>query len=147
MIADHKSRHAAAVALLLGAISGCGEAIDGPPIYPVEGKVLVDGKPAEKAEVIFHPLSGDTKGSPPPTAQVEADGTFRPSTRLAHDGAPAGEYGISIVWRKITVVEGEEIAGADILKGRFSDPKRSGLTATIKEGDNILEPFELKAGR
>lgn len=125
-------------------VVGCGKGGDGPPVYPVTGKVLVDGKPAAKAEITFYPLAAAPKASPQPIATVEADGTFRPSTQLANDGAPAGEYAISIVWRKVTVVQGEEISGDDLLKGRFSDPKRSGLRVTVKEGDNTLNPFELR---
>ncbi|WP_074313703.1 hypothetical protein [Singulisphaera sp. GP187] len=33
------------------------------------------------------------------------------------------------------------------LRGKYSDPARSGLTATIKEGENTLPPFQLKTSR
>src|SRR5687768_13894441 len=70
----------------------------GPPLYPVQGKVLVDGKPADGALVVFHP-SGD---APPdalrPSAKVESDGSYKLSSRAPGDGAPAGEYLVGITW-------------------------------------------------
>lgn len=135
---------AAPIAFLTG--MGCRQADEGPAVYPVSGKVLVDGKPASKAEIVFHRLSGGA-ALPQPIATAEADGTFRPSTRISHDGAPAGDYALTVVWRKITTVEGEEVQGADLLRGRYSDPGRSGLKATVKEGDNTLPAIELKSTR
>jgi hypothetical protein len=131
---------------LLGLVlvaGGCG-GDDGPTTHPVSGKILVDGKPASKAQVTFHPTSGaSTRWIP--LAETDADGAFRPSTRLTGDGAPAGNYQLTIVWPEIKVDHGEEIASGDRLGRRYADPKGSGLQVTIKEGENVLPPFELKS--
>ncbi|WP_143206586.1 hypothetical protein [Singulisphaera sp. GP187] len=126
---------------------GCGDETSGPAIYPISGKVLVDGRPAAKAQVSFHALNGPGGETLQPIAIAEADGSFRPSTRFSHDGAPAGNYVVTVVWPKVNLDHGEEVAGPDLLRGKYSDPARSGLTATIKEGENTLPPFQLKTSR
>jgi hypothetical protein len=126
---------------------GCGDETSGPAIYPISGKVLVDGRPAVKARVSFHALTGPAGESLQPIAIVEEDGSFRPSTRFSHDGAPAGNYAVTVIWPKVTLDHGEEVTGPDLLRGKYSDPARSGLRATIKEGENSLPPIELKTSR
>lgn len=133
--------------IALAVLGGCGEGDEGPVVHPVSGKVLVNGKPAAKAQVSFHARGGPAGGAPPPMAITEEDGTFRPSTRYAHDGAPVGDYALTVIWPKMRVDHGEEVAGPDQLRGKYSDPGRSGLKVTIKEGENTLPPLELKTSR
>src|SRR5262245_61668020 len=69
-------------------------------VYPVSGKLTVNGRPAEKAEVTLRPLTDlnePTKRSVLPFARVEADGAFKIGTYLADDGAPAGEYAVTAI--------------------------------------------------
>ncbi len=51
---------------------------------------------------------------------------------------------MTVVWPKVTMDHGEEIAGPDRLRGRYGDPARSGLKVTIKEGENALPPIEVE---
>lgn len=129
---------------LAPAALGCGGGDAGPPIHPVSGLVRVDGRPAAQARVTFHRLGG------PPTVAVpyavaDAEGAFRPSTRLTGDGAPAGEYALTVVWPEIRVDHGEEVAGRDRLGGRYGNPQTSPLKATIRAGENPLPPLDLKS--
>ena len=80
-----------------------------------------------------------------PFAVVGPDGTFRPSTQLTADGAPAGEYRVTIVWPEIRLDQGEEIEGADRLDGVYAKVTQTQLTVSIHSGDNELPPFELKS--
>jgi hypothetical protein len=138
-------RLAAAVACLGLAAVGCGgEAEDGPPVHPVSGTIFVDGAPAAGAEVVFHPLARLPAGTPPPTAVVEADGRFRPSTRTAHDGAPAGDYAVTVVYPLPAALPDDEGGGGtDRLRGRYGTPGRTPLKAAVKPGDNVLDPIEI----
>jgi hypothetical protein len=129
------------LALIVG---GCGESYDGPAIQPVSGQVLVDGKPAAKALITFHALSG-SQSQVRPFAETDADGSFRPSTYLTGDGAPVGEYILTIVWPEIAIDQGEEITGKDRLGGRYGNPQTSNLKVSVKEGENALCPFELRS--
>lgn len=137
----------AMVAAILALAPGCeGPDEAGPAVYPVFGKVLVDGKPAAKARISFH-ASRSAGGSSAPYAVSGDDGTFRPTTLFAEDGAPAGEYSLSVIWPTITVDHGEEVDGPDRLRGGYSNPQNSGLRATIKEGENEIPPLQLKTRR
>jgi hypothetical protein len=116
-------RHRRPFRILLGlvlTVGGCGGGSDGPAIHPVSGKVLVDGKPAAKVLITFHASPGSTNQARP-FAETDADGSFRPSTQLTGDGAPAGEYTLTIVWPEIKIDQGEEISGPDRL-ARISHP-------------------------
>ncbi len=128
--------------LLLAAAScdhGAGE-----PTYPVRGRVLFRGKPAEGARVTLVPRDRTGPQAPRPTAAVERDGTFRLSTRLAYDGAPAGRYAVTIVYLSPAKKVDDENAGPDLLRGKYRDPRTTPLTADVKPGDNELPVFHLK---
>ena len=138
-------------ALLLAAAvfacTGCGgDGGDRLPVFPVKGKVLVGGKPADGAFVVFRP-KGVGPDRPRPNAYTAADGTFELSTYEASDGAPPGDYEVAIVWTPGVDPSGDSEAEAetpDRLKGRYADPKSSDLEARLVEGPNELPPFDLK---
>src|SRR5687767_10889460 len=81
--------------------AGCGPSDPGlKPVYPVQGSLFVKGKPAKGAVVMFHPLPLETGR---PTAlrsrgTVGDDGSFRLTTYNTDDGAPAGEYVVTVYW-------------------------------------------------
>ncbi len=128
-------------------LPGCSQ---GPRLYPVQGKVLWRGKPTAGARVIFHPVS-ENPNLPQPSAVVDENGSFRLGTRAPGDGAPAGEYKVTIDWSDLSdqAVYSADISSGppkspDKLGGRYADPKRSMLQVNVKEGKNNLPPFELK---
>ena len=122
------------------------------PAYPVRGKVLYEGRPAEYATVVFYPQGGsESLQEIKPHGRVGADGYYSVKTYIVNDGAPAGDYKVAIEW------PGEDPAepgdpddpeyvpfGPDRLQGRYADPETSGFRVTIVKGDNQLEPFELR---
>src|SRR6516162_2916123 len=98
-------------------VSGCGQGRK--TVYPVYGKVLTAGeKPAEGALVVFHPLGAATTESTKPLAYVKNDGSFALTTYTQADGAPEGEYAITIEWRPPTSNPfGRNKEGVDQLQG------------------------------
>jgi hypothetical protein len=112
-------------------------------VYPVRGQlVTTDGKPAVGATVSFHP-AGDSSTYPfVPHGKVSRDGAFVLTSYEAGDGAPAGEYAVTVVWRTENP-EGDP-GGPDRLKGRYANPARPLTRVTVREGDNSLEPFRIK---
>lgn len=115
--------------------------------YPVSGQVMVNGKPAVRAEVRMRPtkpLLDPLKRSVEPYGIVEADGMFRISTYREKDGAPPGEYAITVVWPTVTVDGGEEVFGPDQLHGRFSNPVSPVTMFTVLEASNLIPSIELK---
>jgi hypothetical protein len=112
----------------------------------VQGQVRFNGQPLAEALVVFHPQSGGAPGTPKPFAQTDAQGNFRLSTRTAGDGAPAGEYHITVELRELRQV-GEETSrdGPNLLPPRFAHPDQSGLRHTVAEGHNEVPPLEISA--
>lgn len=110
-------------------------------VYPVRGEVFFRGEPATGAEVHFHPV--DT-AAPPAMATVDDDGAFELSTYSTSDGAAVGDYIVTINWREERPGDGEVIVGPDRLGERYSKRDISKLTATVSEGENLLDRFDLK---
>lgn len=112
-------------------------------VHPVQGKVFVQKKPAVRAFVLFVPLNEPANSTDPrPHAEVKEDGSFALSTYGDDDGAPPGEYVVTIIWPGRAIADAQEDVD-DRLYGRYADPKRSKLRATVKEGKNELDPFQL----
>ena len=137
-------------ALTFAAACSLGCAGDG--LHPAEGKVVRDGKGAEGAVVTFHPKDGDPVTSRRPSAVVAADGSFALTTGT-RQGAPAGDYVVTVVWPgdppankkgKALSTDTTEPDRPDRLGGRYADPKTSELRATVRAGRNRLTPFDVR---
>jgi hypothetical protein len=119
--------------------NGCGGKSAGERVYPVQGQVFYEGKPAAKATVFLIPV-GAAPGAVRPHATVEDDGSFQVSTYGLHDGAPAGKYDVTVVWTK--PARGDDV-GDSLIPTRYGDPRTSKLSVEIKEQPNELAPFRL----
>jgi hypothetical protein len=130
-----------AASCLLAGVASCGSAASGPgkPVFPVRGQVFVNDQPAAGAFVLFIPVNEPAEPADPrPRATVEADGSYSLSTYGENDGAPAGEYFVTVTWP----VDGRD--DEDRLRGRYREPRRSRLTATVKDGPTEVPAFRLK---
>jgi hypothetical protein len=129
------------VAALIALFPGCG---GGPRLYPVRGVVLINGKPAKDVNVVFMPVAAPEDGATPlsPAAVTGEDGSFRLMSFIPGDGAPAGDYQVTIIYPMNRF--NKHLSGIDRLQGKFADPKKSGLTAKVEPKDNDLSPFDLK---
>ena len=124
--------------LFVLAAAGCGS--KGPVLVPVTGKVFVNGKPAEHAVVVLHPLTASDL--PKPRGTVSADGSFTLTTHTTGDGAPPGEY-------RVTVEQWLAGAKADDpptsrLPAKYAKPETSGFTATVGDGATELKTIDIK---
>jgi hypothetical protein len=126
-------------------LSGCGTGKE--PVYPVRGRVLDEkDHPAAGALIIFNPLGQNGSNSPKPVGRVEEDGEFRLTTYTEEDGAPSGEYGVTILWPapKKTPFGPE---GPDPLKGAYADPKNTKIRFAVGANtDNEVPTIRLKRG-
>ena len=142
--------HPAIIVLFCGglvvAFSSCSKS-DRKPVYPVHGQVFdKDKKSAVGALVIFHPVDESSPKLIRPLAHVDEKGDFALTTYENNDGAPAGEYIITISWRQQPSKPSDgNKAGPDRLKGAYSNPKTSKLKFTItKQPDNAVPPIYLQ---
>ncbi len=138
---------AGAIAMAVGAW-GCSEGGDPGlkvPVFPVKGKVTFEGEPASGAFVTFHPKTPPKPGETPtsPRATVQPDGAFALTTATEGDGAPAGEYAVTVQWMKPIKQGKDAVPGPNVVPKSYAEPSTTPLTATVRESDNALEPFAI----
>lgn len=133
------------LAVLAG--GGCGGAPKGQlPVYPASGKVTLDGKELEGAEITLIPQEAKTvdgRAQRASGAVSNAAGLFEVATYRASDGAPAGIYRVTVSCDDTTQprVDGDY---PQLLPVRYQNPQESGLQVTIeKKSKNTLPPIEL----
>ena len=151
-------------AMVMPLAAGCGSGSVSP--VPVTGKVSLNGKPVDGAVVTF--LTGESGGRSA-SGRTNADGTFKLTTNRTDDGAPPGEYAITIT--KVEAKSGGP-AGVDISKGdygaaygqmmgaaasgnmskvlkdlvpaKYGSATNSGLNRTVVKGEENVFDFDLK---
>jgi hypothetical protein len=123
---------------------GCSSAKKGPVCHPVHGKVTAKGKPLAEAVVVLHRIGGDVEGNQKPMAVAKADGTFELTTFHSGDGAPPGEYAITVELRALQAGGEEPVrSGPNTLPPKFSKPETSRLKYTVVEGENQIPPIDI----
>ncbi|MEQ1828675.1 MAG: hypothetical protein ABL921_22120 [Pirellula sp.] len=131
--------------LMIVFVIGCG---GGKKRVPVAGSITVDGKPADGATLLFHPI--DSKDAPIGSGSADQNGKFSVVSDLK-DGLMAGSYKVSVVWPDPAVkptaaqkMTGLFDPGPDLLKGRFDSQAKTTLKVDITSSTKELPPFELK---
>lgn len=129
-------------------LAGCGgvsnEVVDKVPVYPVKGTViLADGKPLNGGSIEFLPASATAR---PAVGVIGPDGTFTLKTGGIGDGAAEGNYKIKIEpdYASLNLPKKGKVAKAYPFAMKYLEEDTSGLAATVKPGENPLEPFKLK---
>jgi hypothetical protein len=131
-------RFATLVLLFLVGCSGGPEPKRTP--HAVKGSVLVNERPWPNITVVFHPVAPTESGWTRSQGTTDADGTFELSTYRPGDGAPAGEYTVTFTWSDPRMPED---SAADILGGKYRDPRRSRFRVVLPAFATRLEPFRL----
>src|SRR5262249_51679508 len=117
------------------------------PVHPAQGQAFLDGKPMPNATVLLDPIWTDAPKFPKPRGIVKDDGTFVLATYGKDDGAPAGEYKVSVQWFVKNDKQQESEGGTlprNVLPVKYANPETSGLSVNIKEGINLIPPLQLK---
>jgi hypothetical protein len=114
-------------------------------VYPVRGQILVQGRPAARATVTFHP-AGDAPDDLRPSAQTDDQGYFTLTSYANGDGAPEGDYAVTVTCFRAFATrnpsEGDENT-RNLLAPRYANPATSQLKATVSRGNNELPPFQV----
>ena len=133
-----------AAGALVALASGC-SANKGPRLYAVKGSVRINGEPAKDVNVVFTPVAPPEGLDAPlsPAAVTGKDGSFRLMSFKPGDGAPAGDYLVTVIYPMNRF--SKHLSGIDRLRGKFANPKTSGLTAKVEPKSNDLPCFDLKA--
>lgn len=137
-------------AVAVGCSKGPKKPADLPTLYPTTITVVYDdGTPVADATVALRPAGGgNTQWNV--TGTTDAQGKLVCKTNGNWDGAPAGSYEAMVMKEVVEMEEPTEAGGSGAIKSRtncvdtkFANPKTSGLTVEVKEGDNQVE---LKVG-
>ena len=139
-------------ALLVGtlALAGCGGG-GKPGAVPAGGKVTYRKATVPAgALVVFHPAdpAAEKRIGGKPFAKVGDDGTFALTTYAEGDGAPEGEYGVTIDWRppakdaKFALGDGGG-GGASKLNPKYSTPQQPFTKVIVKKGDPNQFTFDV----
>jgi tetratricopeptide (TPR) repeat protein len=111
---------------------------------PVQGTVLVRGKPAAGVRVCFHPQFDIGAMKFTPTGITNVEGKFSLGCAYPEDGAPPGEY--AVTFQMMEVISDRSTGGVevdvDLFHGKYSDPATSKWKVNLKEG-TPLETFQL----
>lgn len=129
--------------------------------YKVSGKVMYKGLPIENAHVTFHPRAEQGPGA---FGQTNAEGEFTLRTYEDGDGAPAGDYLVTVQKNEAPPAPsktGDELfrqmeqqaqsgqppeapnEPKSLLPEKYSRPQSSGLSKTVTAGDANRFEFEL----
>ena len=139
-------RRAAVAALFVLACSSlsCGGS-KRKPTYPTDGTLLIGGKPIGGVTVFLYSTDPSETEPTRPFATTNPDGTFSLTTSALNDGAPAGEYVVTVIYEPLdsplTRVKGKPPA----FDKKYSDPKTSPLRAKIEnKPKNTLDPLDVR---
>jgi hypothetical protein len=112
--------------------------------YPAHGTLTVNGEPAVGAVVELHSVGGqpDVRNSRP-WAIVQEDGSYVLSTYESGDGAPVGDYAVTLRWPP----DVGQPSLADRFDGAYATRSRSQWEVSISEGENPLPPITLEGVR
>lgn len=126
--------------------------------YPVSGKITYNGKPVEKASVVFEPSNPPLPKGHVANGFVE-NGTYTMTTAVQGDGALPGEYKVMIVATDLDVTglaqkqggllhQGDVAhqkavkAAKSLVPAKYSRADTSGLKATVEAKSNTFD-FDL----
>ncbi len=121
-------------------LMGCSKGEQRLPTHQVVGKVLRKGAGLPNATVVFH-AKDSAKGFFKPRATTNANGEFVLTTYESGDGAPAGEYEVTLEqW----IFLNPEVGATNRLPNKLGVPSTSGLKATVAKTANSIPAFELR---
>lgn len=113
------------LSLLLGCVAGCGDG--GPKLYPVSGRVTIDGEPLTYGYIRFVPTEGR-----PSDAQLASDGTFTLRYQGGREGALAGSHRVEVA--------ANEVLGPSRIK--WHAPKHYASIGTSQLSQEVARPTE-----
>ncbi|VTS06907.1 hypothetical protein [Tuwongella immobilis] len=114
------------------------------PVVPVSGSVRFQGAAVAGGAITFHPAqSVENPRATRSLGSIDKDGNYQLTTYDTHDGAPPGEYVVTIYWPgKLPAGSPIGEVGPDRLKGKYANPKTTKLKATVKDSPNTID-FDL----
>lgn len=148
---------AAMTLLVASLLTGCAQEPERPPTFPVSGVVTSNGKPVDRATVVFVASSPGVESA---VGITNAEGKYQLTTYSQGDGAQAGEYRIKVSkydmkaptadekQQYMTQEQEQKIYFEDerptppsknLLPKKYENESTSGLTHTVKDAPSTLD--------
>ena len=132
------------VAAALLTLPACGGS-DFHKVYPVTGKILVNGQPAGDCLIYLNrTFDDDHPRRVTPYALTNENGEFQITSYITNDGAPEGEYVVTIEWRD-RVGMSQALDGPDQLGGAYAKADKTkalkGFVVQVGKQPLELPPF------
>jgi hypothetical protein len=123
---------------------GCGQGEVAPPVavHPAQGKITFKGLPTHGATVTLHPKT-PTADVPVPRATVDKTGAFQISTFAPGDGAPEGEYTVTVFWYKPIGTGLDVTPGPNVIPVKYTKPESTDIVVKIAAGQNDIPAIQL----
>ncbi|MFN3152573.1 carboxypeptidase-like regulatory domain-containing protein [Bremerella sp.] len=94
-----------------------------------------DGSPVSGGTIIF----ADTKKNSSSVGYIQDDGTYTLGTFAETDGAPQGNY-------KVTIIGNSDYGKSSPISSKFANQDQTPLNAEVVDGANVLD-FQVEKGR
>lgn len=108
------------------------------PTFPVSGKLTLEGKPVVGGTITLHTYNTETeKWASVCDGVTDASGNFKLTTYSKFDGAPAGQYAVTVVKTGKGYYDGE-IKEQTQLPEKYATPATSPVRVPILENSNTL---------
>jgi len=118
----------ACIVILMACFAGCGKT--GPELAPVAGRITLDGKPLENADVAFQPESS----KPPSAGRTDANGHYELAYKRGVTGGMIGSNTVRIT------ISPDVVANPPTIPARYNS--ESELKKDVKSGQNEIN-FDL----
>ena len=130
---------------LLAATSlcGCSSKQERIPVHPVKGSVTFEGRPLANALIVLHPKSATGKLDYSSQGKTDASGEFQVTTYDTNDGAPVGDYAVTVQYYELITNGSSSEPGPNILAPKYATPQTTDIFVTVKAEPNVLPPINV----
>ncbi len=113
-------------------------------VFPVQGQVTVNGQPLANAFVVLHPKGGSDPRLLAARGQTDQNGNFKVTTYEAGDGAPVGEYAVTVEYHPLINLGGSYEPGPNVLPPKLASPSTTDVTVRVAASPNTLPPIDVR---
>ncbi len=104
----------------------------------------MNGQAPIHAQVGFFPVKDAGPEVVRPIGQVDEKGQFTLTSYAKGDGAPEGEYRVTVAWYLASGRPNDDSPPLNYLPAAYARPDSTPLHAVVSKGGVQLQPFELK---
>lgn len=126
-------------------LSGCGSAKQPWEItHPASGQVTFNGYPIKGAQVVLTPVDPKIPVTVRPTGETDESGKFVLGTQDKSDGAPEGDYKVTVTWTPLDNSTGSPVRGSNLIPPQYSQLDQTQLQVKVAKGGSQFQTFEIR---